>query len=195
MEFCQQHIFLTLNALIEWNDQLNYLLPIVRDIATAEIPLKILCVSLIGERTPEQDVDQLAVEISKLKSLETLKIMSFPYWPILLINQICFSELSKLDLRVAVILTAEQIMDIVQVAEKMQALTISSLKPSESVEKTSIDANNLKKLTEIVEKRAKKTRLFISLDQNLYSVNMSDGWKRVQKDAYTKYTYYKCELP
>lgn len=170
------------------------LLPVISDIVAAKIPLKTLKIDMGFSNTGYiSDADLIADKILAIKTLETCELRGEGCFQVRHIHQICknLTKLTKLVLDVGA-LSALDIVDIVQLAKKLQWLTISSRR--RLLKKICIDADNHKTLTEIVEKRAKKTRLEISLVQLSYSVKVAGVWTVVHKHPKGSQKYSRFEL-
>lgn len=147
----------------------NHLVPAICDIGAAQIPLKMLF--LASGKLSELYANRFVDGISKVKTLETLDLelggLNGQH-----IIRICthLSHLSKLGLRITEELTAQNILDIVRIAGNLRWLDVSGQVTNGN--KTSIEVDFFLKLAQIVENRAKKTHLQITLDQSGYSVNI-----------------------
>lgn len=172
----------------------NCLLPVISDIVAANIPLKALKIDIGFAYTDISHADLVADKISAIKTLETLELRAKGCFQVRQIHQICknLTKLTKLVLDVGA-LSALDIVDIVQLAEKLQWLTVSSRR--RLPKKICIDADIHKTLSEIVAKRARKTRLEISLVQLSYSVKMTGVRTVVHKHPGGLQKYSRFELP
>lgn len=158
----------------------NHLVPAICDIGAANIPLKTLF--LASGKLSELYANRFVDGISKVKTLETLdlKLGGLNGQHII---RICthLSELTKLDLHMTEGLSAQNILDIVRIAGKLQWLDVSTQATNDN--KTDIGGEFFLELAQIVENRANKMHLQIKLDQSGYSVNIPGELARAHKES------------
>lgn len=148
----------------------EHVLPyVVLEIAEAKIPLEHLL--LYGCLVPDCAVDLFIEGILKLRKLRTLSLGYVEGLDATHIMEIC-GRLKKLHMDMYSLPTAQNILDILRIGEKLECLNLCYTFVQKNYKQIQIDVDTFRQMVEVVRNRPRKIHLKLALDRDCYAAEI-----------------------